>query len=61
MKLKCQRCKHEWDYQGLQLYYTNCPRCMVKVRLKWNDEQFKFILDSKGEGDELSQGSKTSI
>lgn len=33
MNLTCQRCNHYWNYKGGQDYYTNCPRCMAKVKL----------------------------
>ena len=34
MILKCQHCKNEWFYKGKQKHYTNCPRCMYKVKVK---------------------------
>lgn len=33
-KLKCNHCGHEWFYKGKQKYYTNCPRCLYKVRIR---------------------------
>lgn len=40
MKLKCLRCKKEWDYNGeikpTNNYpqYTSCPRCKTSVKIK---------------------------
>ena len=38
MKIKCpnKRCLYEWDYKGSlkQGFYTTCPRCQYKVRIK---------------------------
>ena len=34
MKLKCQRCKYEWDYQGKSDWYTSCPRCRTSIKVK---------------------------
>jgi DNA-directed RNA polymerase subunit RPC12/RpoP len=31
--LKCQHCGHEWDSQS-KGPYTNCPKCMYKVRVR---------------------------
>lgn len=32
--LKCQNCKHKWNYKGKKEYYTCCPNCYYKVNLK---------------------------
>lgn len=40
MKLKCQRCKFEWNYSGQKKInkdypiYVACPRCRTSVKLK---------------------------
>jgi hypothetical protein len=34
MKLKCQRCKHEWNYRGKNLWVTSCPRCHTSVSVR---------------------------
>lgn len=34
MKLKCQRCNHEWIYQGKNPYYASCPFCKTSVSIK---------------------------
>lgn len=33
MKLKCQNCKHKWEYKGKNLFAT-CPSCLYKVKVK---------------------------
>ncbi len=32
--LVCKHCKHKWDYKGKREYYTSCPNCMYKVKIK---------------------------
>ncbi|MEK6879557.1 MAG: DUF1660 family phage protein [Nanoarchaeota archaeon] len=39
MKLKCKKCKHEWNYKGYAnnskvIYYVTCPRCYNKLRVE---------------------------
>jgi ribosomal protein S27E len=34
MNLKCQKCKHEWNYKGQSKYYVTCPRCYTKVDIQ---------------------------
>jgi len=36
IKLKCpnKKCKHEWNYKGKSKFYTTCPKCLYKVRVK---------------------------
>lgn len=34
MKLKCKKCKNEWDYGGDSEWYATCPRCLFKVKVK---------------------------
>ena len=34
MKLKCQRCKHEWEYKGKNKWFTSCPKCKTSVKIK---------------------------
>lgn len=34
MQLRCQRCKHEWNYSGKKEYYATCPNCLVHVSIK---------------------------
>lgn len=31
VELTCQRCEHEWDYQGESDYYGTCPNCKTTV------------------------------
>ena len=39
MEMKCQRCKHEWNYDGKirrtanYNVYTNCPKCRTSVKI----------------------------
>lgn len=33
MKLECQSCGYEWDYQGESDYYATCPQCHYKVKI----------------------------
>lgn len=41
MIIKCQNCKHEWGYKGKQKFYTNCPKCMYKVKIKKCQVEFQ--------------------
>jgi Zn finger protein HypA/HybF involved in hydrogenase expression len=40
MKLKCNRCKKEWEYKGKITpnkeypQYTSCPRCKSSVKIE---------------------------
>lgn len=51
MKLKCQRCKHTWDYQGMKIdlakhhgfaMFTSCPKCTTSVKVQ--SESTKRLL-----------------
>lgn len=33
VKLKCKRCKYEWEYKGKNLYWATCPHCLNKVKV----------------------------
>ncbi|MFW6121147.1 MAG: DUF1660 family phage protein [Petrotogales bacterium] len=33
MKLKCQNCGYEWDYNGKSDFYASCPRCKSSVNV----------------------------
>ena len=39
MKIKCKRCKHEWEYTGKSEYYATCPFCYTKVRIEVVEEK----------------------
>lgn len=45
MELQCQnkKCNHNWNYGGTQIFYTNCPRCMVKVKINWSKEALALL------------------
>ena len=32
--LKCQRCRHKWNYTGKNKYVATCPHCRTYVTLK---------------------------
>ena len=34
MKIKCYKCKHEWNYKGKSTIYITCPHCYSKLNLK---------------------------
>jgi len=36
IKLRCQRCFHEWQYGGKNPYFTLCPHCRTTVRVRKN-------------------------
>jgi hypothetical protein len=36
MKLKCKKCKYEWNYTGKNPYYATCPYCLAKVKVNGN-------------------------
>lgn len=29
-----KKCKHKWDYKGVQKHYCTCPKCLHKVKIK---------------------------
>ena len=38
VKLKCQRCKKEWEYKGDNKFYATCPDCKTSVKIKKGDQ-----------------------
>jgi len=34
VKLKCQNCGYEWNYNGDAEFYATCPNCMRKVNIE---------------------------
>jgi hypothetical protein len=34
MKIKCKRCKYEWDYNGKSEWYCSCPRCKTQISIR---------------------------
>jgi len=34
MKIKCKKCKHEWEYKGESKYYVTCPRCHKNINIE---------------------------
>lgn len=34
MKIKCQRCKYEWEYKGKSKWYTSCPKCRTSINVR---------------------------
>jgi len=36
MKLKCKKCKKEWEYKGNNKYFATCPDCLRKVDIIGN-------------------------
>jgi len=44
MKLKCHRCKKEWEYTGEKKaeskypQYVSCPKCRTSVKVKQTKE-----------------------
>ena len=34
VNLKCNKCGHEWEYNGTNPYYATCPYCYAKVKVK---------------------------
>ena len=37
MKLKCGKCKYEWDYHGKMRFRATCPDCKANVRITTNN------------------------
>jgi len=33
MKVKCPKCKHEWETKS-KLKFVTCPSCQLKVKIK---------------------------
>ena len=40
MKIKCSKCKHEWDTKS-KYVFVSCPSCMQKVRVKKQQQEVK--------------------
>lgn len=34
MKIKCQRCKYEWEYKGKSEWYASCPKCRTAINVR---------------------------
>lgn len=32
-RLLCQRCSHQWTYQGLNKFVATCPSCKTSVSI----------------------------
>jgi len=39
MKMKCKRCRYEWDYKGTSQFYTSCPRCRSNIKVVDENER----------------------
>lgn len=39
VKLKCKRCKKEWEYNGDRDYYATCPDCKTSVKINEEDQE----------------------
>jgi len=37
MRMLCDKCGHEWDYQGKSKYYASCPQCKKSVKISQED------------------------
>jgi len=33
MELRCNKCKHKWNYKGKNPYYAPCPYCYGRVKV----------------------------
>lgn len=38
MKVKCDKCGHEWDTKSKHIY-VSCPSCLQKVKIRDLDEK----------------------
>lgn len=45
--LVCQRCLHQWNYSGTNLYVATCPHCRTYVNVKKNRTKFKEVIEPK--------------
>jgi hypothetical protein len=41
--IRCQRCRHEWQYKGSNQFFTLCPHCRTTVRMKNKIEPLQSI------------------
>lgn len=39
IRLRCKKCKREWEYKGTKKYYTSCPDCKTSVKIKRNNNE----------------------
>ena len=61
MKLKCNHCGYEWDYNGNHPFFASCPKCLRKVSLKnrrslLTIEGVRKLLDDKFRKEVEEQG-----
>jgi len=38
MRLKCQRCGHEWEYTGKNKFVAPCAHCKTSVSIRKNKQ-----------------------
>lgn len=55
VRLRCQRCGHEWDYKGKNRYFATCPHCRIYVSVK----KSKILLIGKEAQPKQSEVSVT--
>jgi len=47
-KLKCNKCKHEWETKSTLVLVT-CPSCQLKVRIKGELDGSKQLPDASNQ------------
>jgi len=44
MRIKCPKCKYEWEYNGESNYYITCPRCLRKINIEGKKNIIEEII-----------------
>jgi len=63
-KLICKNCGYEWEYKGNSEFYTSCPKCLYRVRIKRNlltIEGIRELLRKKKRGEPLPETWKEDV
>jgi len=52
-----KECNYNWDYNGVAIYYTSCPRCKWNVRINRTEEELELIEQIEKIKEEERKGS----
>jgi ribosomal protein S27E len=44
MKIKCPKCKKEWNYGGKSKYYVSCPQCHKNINIEGKKNLIEEII-----------------
>ena len=56
IKLRCQRCFNEWEYQGSNPFYAICSFCRTTVSIKKNRIQADAVIGVSHQPDFIRRG-----